>query len=60
MKHVYRSRSELRPWPLYEAMRKYGAEAFEMTILETGRGKAWAHRRERELIQKLKPKLNMA
>jgi len=60
MKHVYRARSENRPWPLYEAMRKHGPEAFEMEILETGRGKAWAHTRERELIKKLKPKLNLA
>ena len=60
MKHVYRARSEHRPWPLYEAMRKYGPEAFELTILETGRGKAWAHQRERELIAERKPKLNLA
>lgn len=60
MKHVYRARSEDRPWPLYEAMREYGPEAFEVTILETGRGKAWAHSRERELIGQLKPKLNLA
>lgn len=59
-KHVYRSRSENRPWPLYEAMRRHGAEAFEMTILEVGRGKLWAHQRERELIAKFKPKLNLA
>jgi hypothetical protein len=60
MKHVYRARSENRPWPLYEAMRKHGPEAFEVEILETGRGKAWAHARERELIKKFKPKLNLA
>lgn len=60
MKHVYRARSELRPWPLYEAMREHGPEAFEVTILETGRGKAWAHARERDLIREKKPKLNLA
>ena len=60
MKHVYRARSEHRPWPLYEAMRKHGPEAFELEVLETGRGKAWAHARERELIKKFKPKLNLA
>jgi hypothetical protein len=60
MKHVYRARSELRPWPLYEAMREYGPEAFEVEILEVGRGKAWAHQRERELIRDLKPRLNLA
>lgn len=59
-KHVYRSRSECRPWPLYEAMRKHGPEAFEVSIMETGRGKLWAHRRERELIAQFKPKLNLA
>lgn len=59
-KHTYRARTEDKTWPLYEAMRKHGPEAFEVFVLETGRGKAWAHQRERELIAEMKPKLNLA
>ena len=59
-KHTYRARTEDKTWPLYTAMRKFGVEAFEVFILETGRGKAWAHQRERELIAEMQPKLNLA
>jgi hypothetical protein len=59
-KHTYRARTETKTWPLYNAMRKYGPEAFEIYILETGRGKAWAHQRERELVREMAPKLNLA
>jgi hypothetical protein len=57
-KHVYRSRSEEKSWRLYEAIRKYGADAFEVRMLEVVRGKADAHRRERELLRKYRPILN--
>ena len=60
MKHVYRSRTEDKSWPLYKAMRKYGVEAFTVTVLETMRGKALAHAREREIIREVQPKLNLA
>ena len=59
-KHTYRARTEDKTWPLYDAMRKHGAESFEVFILEVGRGKAWAHRRERELIAEMQPELNLA
>jgi hypothetical protein len=59
-KHTYRARTEDKVWPLYTAMRKFGAEAFEVFVLETGRGKAWAHQRERELIAEMQPVLNLA
>ena len=59
-KHTYRARTEDKTWPLYTAMRKFGAEAFEVFVLETGRGKAWAHQRERELIAEMQPILNLA
>jgi hypothetical protein len=60
VKHMSRARSENKPWPLYEAMRTHGPEAFEIYILETVRGKLQAHSRERELINELQPTLNLA
>lgn len=59
-KHVNRALSEDKSWPLCVAIRKYGAEAFTVEILETVRGKALAHQRERELIREYNPKLNLA
>lgn len=59
-KHTYRARTENKTWPLYQALRRLGADAFEVFILETGRGKAWAHQRERELIREMQPTLNEA
>ena len=57
-KHIYRSRSEDKSWALYEALRERGCESFEYGILEVMRGKAEAHRRERELIRAHRPNLN--
>ncbi len=57
-KHIYRSRSEDKSWALYEAIRERGCEAFEYGVLEVMRGKADAHRRERELIRTHRPNLN--
>jgi len=59
-KHTYRARTEDKNWPLYIAMRKFGPDAFHVHILESVRGKAAAHARERELIATRKPKLNLA
>jgi hypothetical protein len=60
LKHVSRCRTEDKSWPLYKAMRKYGAEAFSVSVVETVRGKAAAHQRERELIREFEPQLNLA
>jgi hypothetical protein len=57
-KHIYRSRSEDKSWALYEALRERGTDSFEYGILEVIRGKADAHRRERELIREHRPNLN--
>jgi dissimilatory sulfite reductase (desulfoviridin) alpha/beta subunit len=57
-KHVYRSRTEDRKWRLYQAIRRYGAEQFEVEVVEVLRGKSVAHQRERELLRELQPSLN--
>jgi hypothetical protein len=57
-KHLYRSRSEDRSWALYEALRERGTDSFDYGILDVVRGKADAHRLERELIRTHCPNLN--
>jgi hypothetical protein len=57
-KHVQRAMAEQHDWRLCNAIRKYGADAFDVEIIEVVRGKANAHVLERELIRELKPKLN--
>lgn len=59
-KHQSRARMEDKSWPLYKAIRKYGAEAFTYTVVEVVRGKALAHQREREIIREVNPVLNLA
>lgn len=57
-KHVNRAMSEGRDWALCKAIRKYGADAFEIYYYDVVRGKAAAHNLERELIKELAPSLN--
>ena len=57
-KHLQRARTENKNWTLCKAIRKYGADAFEVCILETVRGKAIAHERERLLAEQLGATLN--
>ena len=57
-KHVRRALTEDRDWALCKAIRKYGADAFDVSYYEVVRGKSEAHIRERELIRELSPKLN--
>lgn len=57
-KHIYRALNEDKDWTLCRAIRKHGADAFELFILETVRGKAAAHERERLLTQELDATLN--
>lgn len=57
-KHVQRALAETHMWKLCKAIRKYGADAFNVVILETVRGKSAAHAIERRLIRELSPKLN--
>ena len=57
-KHVRRALTEGRDWALCKAIRRFGAEAFTVDVLEIVRGKAEAHIRERELIRSVRPRLN--
>ncbi len=58
LKHVNRALGEARNWALCKAIRKFGADQFEVVVLDVIRGKSEAHNVERELIRKYKPKLN--
>lgn len=57
-KHVQRAMAEDKSWKLCAAIRKHGAEAFSVEVVEVVRGKQEAHRVERQLVRALKPKLN--
>lgn len=57
-KHVNRAFGENNDWNLHKAIRKYGPDAFDVCFYEVVRGKTEAHKRERELIRELNPKLN--
>lgn len=57
-KHVRRALTENKDWALCENIRNYGVESFTYGLVETVRGKADAHARERELTRQFNPTLN--
>ena len=57
--HVNHALKEGRPYPLHEAIRTHGPDAFQIEVLCVVRGKAATHKRERELIAELAPSLNV-
>ena len=57
-KHVRRALTENKKWKLCIAIRKFGADAFDVSVLDVVRGKSAAHTIERELIKTRKPQLN--
>lgn len=57
-KHVSRALAESHNWKLCDAIRRFGAEKFDVKVIEVVRGKVAAHERERQLIRERKPKLN--
>lgn len=57
-KHVRRALTENKDWALCKSIREHGVEAFTYGVVETVRGKAAAHARERELTKVYNPVLN--
>lgn len=57
-KHVRRALTENKDWTLCTQIREWGPEVFDMTLLETIRGRKPAYARERELIREIAPALN--
>ena len=57
-KHVQRALAEDKGWALSRSIREHGSESFTYGLLETVRGRAAAHLRERELINGQRPALN--
>jgi hypothetical protein len=57
-KHVRRALTENKEWALCRSIREHGVEAFTYGLVETVRGKAEAHARERELTRVHAPVLN--
>lgn len=59
-KHIQRAYAENHDWALSRSIREHGCESHEFLLLESVRGRAAAHARERELIRDLCPALNTA
>ena len=57
-KHVRRAVTENKDWALCRSIRAHGADAFEMEVIATVRGRKIAHAMERSLIGELCPALN--
>ena len=58
-KHYYRAQKEAKTWALCSALRSVASKNdIEVLVHETLRGKAAAHKRERELIKLFNPELN--
>lgn len=57
--HVYHAMVEGRDYPLQKAIREYGEECFSHELLMVVRGKQEAHDLELDIINQLKPELNV-
>lgn len=58
-KHYYRAQTETKQWALCELLRTYASkDDIDVRVIEIVRGKAEAHKRERELIRAEKPFYN--
>ena len=50
-KHVSRAKQEDKDWALYNDMRKYGPDVYDVYVLDVVRGKAEAHKIETGFLQ---------
>ena len=57
-KHMSRAKQENKDWALYNDMRKYGPDVYDVYVFDIVRGKAEAHRIEREQLKLNDYKLN--
>ena len=57
-KHVRRAVTENKDWTLCKSIRKHGAEAFVVLLVDIVRGRKPAHAVERDIINSAKPALN--
>ena len=57
-RHCSRARLENKDWALYEDMRKYSHDVYEVYVLDIVRGRSEAHRIETELLKKYNYQLN--
>ena len=57
-KHVSRAKQENKDWALYNDMRKYGPDVYDVYVKDVVRGKAEAHQIETFYLQNFKYKLN--
>ena len=57
-KHIRRAVTENKSWALCRSIRKHGAEAFAMLLVDVVRGRKPAHAYEREIINGELPALN--
>ena len=57
-RHCSRARLENRDWLLYQDMREYPHDVYEVHVLRVVRGKALAHKTETELLNRFIYELN--
>ena len=57
-KHCSRARKENKDWSLYNDMRKFGPDVYEVSLIEVVRGKALAHQKEVDYLKQFNYELN--
>ena len=57
-KHVRRALTENKDWALCQSIRKHGADAFVILLVDIVRGRKPAHAVERDIINNAAPALN--
>jgi len=57
-KHCSRAKCEAKGWKLYENMREWGPDVYDVFLLDVVRGKAKAHQIEAQLLREFQYELN--